>query len=96
MKLEIQMKYFVIQQDDHQKLNSINEGKAWRLNSICIYNNNSETISIRYLNELKKTFKRNGNIRLEICKSESKWSSFYPDPKSDILDFRLQAENRKL
>ncbi len=83
---------------DDAIIQSIEELKRlWPLKSVCINQINKspdETKSIeKFLDRIfeSRTFKS-----IEICQTQAKWSSLYPDPKSDILNYGLKMENRLL
>ena len=85
-------------QIDNAMIQSIAELKRlWPLKSVCINQINKsldETKSIEKFLDL--IFESRTDKSIKICQTEAKWSSLYPDPKSDILNYGLKTENRQI
>lgn len=66
--------------------------RYWPLKSVCI---NQQSINNKSLeNFLSNFFTNRTNKSIVVCQTEAKWSSLYPDPKSDVLNYGLKMENR--
>ena len=68
----------------------------WSFESICLSKKIEESTEKVKIHDRLKSKVENKSIKVSICEENAAWSSLYPDPKSDIFNYDLISENRKI